>query len=77
MEGPPPLLFLAFRFCVEDFLGLPTNPSVSTMCRSIDHSLLLNEKQAISPISKKIVHFGYTKYLKSILPYKFTIYQKI
>jgi hypothetical protein len=23
VEGPPPLMFLVFRFCVEDFVGNP------------------------------------------------------
>jgi hypothetical protein len=50
VEGPPPLMFLAYRLCWWTSLviyGLLANPFVSTMCRFIDYSLLLNEKRVI------------------------------
>jgi hypothetical protein len=45
-----------FRRClgvVFGNLGITCDSFVSTMCRSIDHSPLLNEKQAICLVAKK------------------------
>jgi hypothetical protein len=58
VEGSPPPHVSCFSFLLWTsvvILGLLANPLVSTMCRSIDHSCQLNEKQAICLISKKII----------------------
>jgi hypothetical protein len=56
VEGPPPPHGSCFSFLLWTSLvihGLLANPLVLTMCRSIDHSCLLNEKRAICLILKK------------------------